>query len=257
MSDPAQRRAGLVQTVEEQGYCTIAELARQFKVSEMTIRRDVVQLVDRGVLRSFHGGVSRLQPQEIIGSDYRLRAGEHDVLKERLAAAAITQLDDGSVVGFDAGTTVAAVARQLPPALTLRAVTASLPVITALAPLDSVELTALGGVFHDESLSFAGQATLDASANLSIDTLLLAASGLSEQGAYCANDFDALTKRALIEASHRVVLVADSSKFRSRAMVKVCSWSSVDLLVIDDGIEPERRAQLESAGVEVLTVTRE
>src|SRR6218665_3477050 len=68
-----ERRQRLERFISDQGYCTITELSRELSVSEMTIRRDVLRLVEQGRVRGFRGGVASLSRQDLAGSDYRFR----------------------------------------------------------------------------------------------------------------------------------------------------------------------------------------
>jgi len=244
-----ERRERLLQFISDQGYCTITELSRAFAVSEMTIRRDVLKLVERGKVRGFRGGVGSLTRQEMTGSDYRYRDVSHANAKHAIAAAAVTGVIPHAVIAIDAGTTANQFAQLLPDDRDLRVITNSFPVVSSLIGNTGVEVNCLGGVLHPESLSFDGPTTLAGIANLQIQTLYLAASGLSERGAFCANAFDAITKRALIDVAERVVLLADSSKFASGAMVKICDWSVIDRLIVDDGITDAQRAVIEQQEV--------
>lgn len=248
------RRDELVRVVEEQGYCSIAELAVIFGVSEMTIRRDVARLVATEGLRSVHGGVTSLSPTQLEGSLYRNRLITRGDIKWQIAGRAAQLVEPNSVIAIDAGTTGASLAAQLPRDSRLRVVTASLPVISELAEPSRAEVICLGGVLHAASLSFAGPSTLSAIANLQVNTFFLAASGLSQRGAYCATDFDAVTKRELIGVADRVVLIADSSKFSNSAMVKVCDWQAISSVIIDDDLHEENATALRRAGVEILRV---
>lgn len=249
-----ERRERVVQFVTDQGFCTIAELSRSFEVSEMTIRRDVTRLVRDGRLRGFHGGVGSLSPQEMLGRDYRDRDQKMSHAKHAIAASAATVVEPGGIIAIDAGTTSTRLAELLPTDRGIRVVTHSLSAITVLATKADIEVTALGGLLHPESLSFAGPSTLTAISNLQIDVFFLAASGLSERGAFCGTGFDAITKRALIEVSSRVVLVADSSKFEISAMVKICGWDAIDSAIIDSAVPDAAAAVLFQNGVKVELV---
>jgi DeoR/GlpR family transcriptional regulator of sugar metabolism len=250
-----ERRERLVQFIAEQGYCTITELSKAFTVSEMTIRRDVLRLTEQGRVRGFRGGVGSLSKQEMEGSDYRLRDMKMADAKRAIALKAIEMVSAGSVVAIDAGTTCRQVAELLPPDRDVTVVTHSFPVVASLIGRTGTEVMCLGGLLHPESLSFDGPATLAAISSLRVETLFLAASGIGERGAFCGNGFDAITKRALIEVAERVVLVADSSKFYASAMVKICDWQAIDLIIIDDAVSEDQRRMLEQQDVDVVTVT--
>jgi DeoR family transcriptional regulator, aga operon transcriptional repressor len=249
-----ERRERLVQFITEHGYCTIAELSKAFDVSEMTIRRDVLRLVEQGRARGFRGGVGSLSKQDMEGSDYRLRDTKMADAKRAIALRAIEMIDSGSVVAIDAGTTGHQVAELLPTDRALKVVTHSFPVVSSLIGNPGVEVMCLGGLLHSESLSFDGPATLATIANLQVETLFLAASGIGDRGVFCGNGFDAITKRALIEVADRVVLLADSSKFFTPAMVKICGWDAIDLVIVDDGITDEHRRMLDQQDVETIAV---
>jgi DeoR/GlpR family transcriptional regulator of sugar metabolism len=249
----SNRRELIAALVTEQGFCTVTELAQRLEVSEMTVRRDVSQLLEAGRIRTFHGGVSAVSPMEIVGTNYSERNDAYARQKRAVAERAAAEVQPASVIAIDAGTTMAHVAQLLRSTDSkMTAITASLPVVTALAPNSLVDLICLGGILHPESLSFAGPVTLAAIANLHIDMLFLAASGMGERGAFCGNGFDAITKRALIDAADRVVLVADSSKFSRTATVRICGWDAIDELIVDGGAQPDDLDRVRSAGVEVV-----
>ena len=247
-----ERRQRLVVYITEQGYCTIAELSRIFGVSEMTIRRDVSKLVEQGEVRGFRGGVGSLTRQDLVGSDYRLRDLKMGAAKQAIARAAVDLIGMNSIVALDAGTTAAQLAPMLPTDRNLCAITHSFPVLSELAGHPGTEVICLGGTLHPESLSFDGPATLSAISNLHVELLFLAATGLGERGVFCGNGYDAITKRALIDVSERVVLMADSSKFETQAMVRVCGWDAIDTIIVDSGIGEGQRRLLMQHGVNVI-----
>ncbi|NAZ81946.1 DeoR family transcriptional regulator [Kineococcus sp. R8] len=250
----AERRERLAQVVLEEGYCTITELSVLLGVSEMTVRRDVARLAGESRLRAFHGGVGSVSPADVAGIRYSDRDLTMAEAKRAIARHAVEKVRGGDVLGIDAGTTAAQLAALLPTDRQVQVVTPSLPAVNSMAKNPAVSLNCLGGDFHTESLSFAGPATLQAIANLHVDTLFLAASGLNGRGAFCGNSFDAITKRALIEVADRVVLIADSSKFTTSAMVRICGWDGIDCLVIDDGLSAADEAVLRQFGVAVERV---
>lgn len=249
-----ERRERLVQFIADQGYCTITELSRAFTVSEMTIRRDVMRLVEQGRVRGFRGGVGSVSRQDMVGSDYHYRDMKMGEAKHAIALKAVEMVGPTSVIAIDAGTTTNQVASLLPTDRDVKVVTHSFPVVSSLIGNPGVEVICLGGILHPESLSFDGPATLAAISNLQVETLFLAASGMSDRGAFCGNGFDAITKRALIDVAERVVLLADSSKFFNSAMVKICDWDMVDRVIIDDGIGEDQERMFEQHEVDVVKV---
>src|ERR1035437_4285439 len=208
-----------------------------------------LRLVRDDRLRGFHGGVGSLYPQEMLGRDHSMAEAKHAI-----AERALSIVGPNEVIALDAGTTATQLAALLPKDQGTRVVTHSFSAVSVLAGLTGIEVNCLGGDLHYDSLSFAGPSTLAAISNLQIETMFLAASGLNERGAFCATGFDAITKRALIEVSAHLVLIADSSKFGIPAMVKVCGWDVIDTVIIDAGITSEQQDMLVQAGVAVQIV---
>lgn len=255
-SAPARRDA-LLSYIDEQGYCTTTELSRGLRVSEMTIRRDIAKLEGVGKLRSVPGGVTQLPAALLAGSDFGLRASAKRTEKAALASKALEFIDPGGIIAIDAGTTTAEIGRILPPEYSLSVITNSLPVLNYLAALSNVETTSLGGTFHKDSQSYSGPVTSRQIADLNVGTLFLGASGITERGVFCANAFDAVTKRAYIEAAEQVILVADSSKFSAAAMVRVCALSDIDRIIVDGNVGKEDLRMLEDHGVQISLVERD
>lgn len=251
-SAPA-RRARILELVVEQGFCSTAELTIGLGVSDMTIRRDANRLAEEGHVRVVHGGVSSLPPAALEGSgDFESRARRMASAKKSVGLHAAALVRAGETIAIDAGTTLNAMARALPLNLAYTVVSNSVAVIQAMLDRPAARLVCLGGEMQHATQSVSGPATMASIANLHVDTLFLAASGVTPRGIFCGNDFDAVTKRALVGIADRVVLVVDSSKFRTTAMVRVCGLDAIDLVIIDDKIDSEHELLLLNHGIEVM-----
>jgi DeoR family transcriptional regulator, aga operon transcriptional repressor len=244
-----ERRRLVLEIIAGQGFCTFAELSQALKVSDMTVRRDVDQLLAEGKVQRVRGGVTVLGPEVLNPSDFTARAVEMGPAKVAIAHVALRFVSPGSSLCIDSGTTTLELARRLPEDAGLTVATHSVAAINALMNRRGMQVHVMGGVLHPETQDFAGPSTVEALKHLRFDTLFLAAGGVTGRGVYCASDHEALVKRALIEAAHRVVLLADSRKFSSSAMVRVCGLEALSHAVIDDGITPEDAELLRAAGV--------
>ncbi|MDD3823076.1 MAG: hypothetical protein PHN93_04975, partial [Sphaerochaetaceae bacterium] len=127
-------------------------------------------------------------------------------------------------------------------------------VIQELAAAEAVELLIVGGLLRRPSLAAIGSPARSYLNQIHVDTLFLGASGFSvEQGITCTNLIEADTKQAMIASATKVILLADSSKFGTVSLAKVCNWEDIDLLITDDGLSDEGRLTLEAQGVHVQT----
>jgi DeoR/GlpR family transcriptional regulator of sugar metabolism len=252
-SAPARRRR-IIELVSGSTFVGLGELTDALGVSEMTIRRDIRQLADEGLVRAVHGGVT---PNAGLpfGTDFRLRSTLQHEAKAAIAAAALALVPSESSIAIDNGTTGLELAQLVGPPLRLSVVTASLPIMVSLRDRPGIEVVGLGGVLHPESQGFAGPATLAALANLRVNQAFLATTAIGRGALWCGNAWDAETKRELARIADQVILMADSSKFESTAMSNVIPVSAVDIVITDSGITAKQRASLEEEGVLVVVAS--
>lgn len=231
------RRAELLRRVGDAGYVSAIDVAAEFGVSAMTIRRDLRELAAGGLVNRVAGGAS-----VPAGAPFEARRVSATAEKEAVARAAVALLADCSVVCLDAGTTVAALARHLPAGLTV--LTHSVPVILACTERDDVELIALGGGYEPATRSFGGPLTRGALANFAADVAVLSATAAGPSGVYSANASDADTKQAMAAIAERTVLLLDHGKLTTRAPMRIMELGSVDTVVIDSGASAHQLAML-------------
>jgi DeoR/GlpR family transcriptional regulator of sugar metabolism len=248
------RRERILDLVREHGYLTLGALSRELGVSEMTVRRDVRRLAELGLVRAVHGGVSAVT--DLLGPvDFRFRSDHHRSAKRAIGAYAATLLEPNSIIGFDAGTTVLEAARLLPSDRPLTVVTHSLPVMAAVARRPGIQLIGICGAYQSHGQDFGGPLALRALSSLRIQTLLLATTAIRERRLWCTNGSDMEMKQALIAASDRVILLADSSKFAYSALMMVAELTAVATLITDELLTDDARQAVVAAGVELVVVS--
>lgn len=246
-TEAPQRRAELLRRVAAAGYLSSAAAAAALGVSEMTIRRDLHELAAQGLVNRVAGGASAVVHP---GAPFEARREAAPVAKQAVARAAAGLLDGAQVVGLDAGTTVTELAERLPGGLTV--VTHSVPVVTACAERDDLELIALGGSYHAKTRSFSGPITRAALSQLALDVAVLSAAAVTPAGVYSADVWDADTKQVMASVADRVVLLLDSGKLGRRAPIRFLDLELVDTVVVDAGAAPEHLAMLRDACAHVV-----
>ncbi|MBM6404878.1 DeoR/GlpR transcriptional regulator [Phycicoccus sp. CSK15P-2] len=245
------RRAWIVDRLRETGFISVASLTSDLGVSDMTVRRDLRKLEDRGEVRVVHGGVS-LRHGPLHDPAFAGRSGLQADAKDAIAREASRLVSHTDILAVDAGTTAYAVARALPSDFAGTVVTHSVPVIQLLLRRDRVRVVGLGGELLHESQAFAGQMAVDAIRSLRVGTLFLGAAAVDERGVYVATDNERPTKLALIDIADRVVLLADRTKFTAAAPVLLCPLDRIDLLVTDEPLPADARDPLRDASIPVL-----
>ena len=253
--DASQRLSELVDALRRDGRVDVATAAAEFGTAELTIRRDLDVLVERGVARRVRGGaVNLLMRGEEL--PFAMRAIEAADRKRRIAEAVAGLIADGEAVALDSGTTVTETALALARSgRRLTVMPMSLHAAMELAGAASVRLILPGGEARPGELAMVGPLALASIASLRFDTVVLGCCGVSPEGQMMAHDLgDAAVKQALLASGRRTVLAADGSKFGRAALAVVCELAAVDVVVTDDSAPAPAVAALQAAGVEVHRV---
>ncbi|SDG98705.1 DNA-binding transcriptional regulator of sugar metabolism, DeoR/GlpR family [Sinosporangium album] len=232
---------------------TVGELAEQTGCSEMTIRRDLDQLADQGVLRRVRGGAVSLM---LRGEAPPFAVREHEAvdIKKRISRKLNELVADGESVILDSGTTTLQVAR----ALAYRRITAiplDLHSANVLSGGGDVKLLIPGGEILPRTLSFAGHLTEMSLRALRVDTAVLSVCGMSSQHGLTAHDLaEVPIKQAVLSAAQRKIAVCDGSKFSLTGLGHVCPVSELDAIITDDSAPTAELDKIECAGVAVILV---
>jgi DeoR family fructose operon transcriptional repressor len=248
-----ERQQAMAQLISQQGRLSVAQLAEKFGVTTETVRRDLSTLDRIGLVRRVHGGAVPMSAVTSIEPGLSERDLAHTAAKDAIAAAALTLLPPpGSMVIIDAGTTTARLAAVLPRDHRLTVVTHAVTVATRLAGLPHIELFLLPGRVRPTTHAAVGHDTVAALADLRADVAYVATNGLSPHGLTTPDRDEAATKRAIVGAARRIVVVTDSSKIGVEAPLRFAALSDIDTLVTDAGIPTSDRTEIERAGVEVV-----
>ncbi len=253
-TSPVERQARIVENFESRHYCSTVELSRLLRVSAMTVRRDLRELAEMGVLTLVHGG-ARLNQSAILEPGVSARSSEHRPEKEAIGAYAAGMIQPGEALCVDAGSTALEVARHLKQLSGLTVVTHSLSVMVELSRHSNVTVVSLGGTLHHSSLLFSGPDVVTALSRLHFSTIVVGMSGIDfTLGMTCGDLSEAETKRAMIRAAERVIIVADHTKIGKRFLAKVGPLEAGQILVTDDRVHDAALRHLGHIGVEVHTV---
>ncbi len=250
--DANARLSALVEVLQRDGRLDVAEMATSFGTAEMTIRRDLDRIVTMGMARRVRGGaISLLMRGEEL--PFALRVLDHADAKGRIGRAVAEVLRDGEAVLLDSGTTAVLVGRELA-GRRLTVMPMSLHAASALSAHESIRLLMPGGEARPGELAMIGPLALASIGALRFDTAVLACCGLADNRITTHNLGDAEVKQAMVAAAARVILVADSTKFRQTALAVVAPTTSVDMIVTDADAPPEIVDSLRADGLEVRCV---
>lgn len=244
-----QRRKRILHEVQVRGSAHVHDLAELLAVSAMTVRRDLKELEEQGLLTRVHGGAeaagSGLEPAFAEKSGLNARA------KDLIADAAARLVEPGMSVGFSAGTTCRRLAQHVTKRTDLQdlsVVTNSLPAADEFfrtargglpggpAPVAPPSRVLLTGGQRTPSDALVGPLADAALAELHVDLVFMGTHGADPRGLSTPNPDEARTNRALIRSARDVVAVFDSSKWGLTGLSGFAHWDAVDTVITDSGL---------------------
>jgi len=255
-----ERRGAIAQEIQHRGRATVAELSRQFGVSQVSVRQDLARLERAGLVKRVRGGARAVSDGAHIPSfDVRLLQGV--AVKQAIGRAASELIHPGDIVFLDAGTTVLEVARSIPRPLlesgNLTVVTRSAMILSHLRGRRRTRLIVLGGVYVPDFDDFVGEEVENALRAIRVDTLFIGTDGLSlERGVTTDNVLETGLYRLMARCAKRLVLVTDSGKIGRDQFQVILPLDAVDTLITDDGAPPDFAKALRARGMQVILVPR-
>jgi DeoR/GlpR family transcriptional regulator of sugar metabolism len=242
-----ERRSLILDRVRNHGRVLAADLTTELGVSADTIRRDLRELDEAGLLRRVHGGAL---PRYGDASPFAARARRAPEAKASIARRAAACVHDDQIVVLDGGTTTLEVARALRDDLRAHVIT---PIALALADHPGLEVTIVGGTLRPNALVTVGAAAIDALRVIRADVVFLGVCGLHPEIGVTTEDLEERhVKAAMIEGAAEVVALADHDKLGTAMPVVVAPMDAVTQLVTDADVDDDAVAPYRALGIEVL-----
>jgi DeoR family transcriptional regulator, fructose operon transcriptional repressor len=246
-----ERHRGIYRLAVQHGSVDVSQLSLQFEVSTETIRRDLSELQDRGLLRRVHGGAVL---EESHAHEPMVDARNTLNAKEKLAIAKVAsaEVPDAGVIILDSGSTVQRLAEILPIRSDLHIITNSLVSALTLARRGIVQLSVLGGAVRTNTFAMLDAHTVELVRSMRVDVLFISCDGLSlSRGLTTPYEAEVHIKRAMIASARKVVALVDHSKFANDQTFCFAEFSEIDVLVVDRRADDDEVEILSEKGVEV------
>lgn len=250
---PNRRLQAIRDELTAQGEVQIADLAKRFNVSEMTIRRDLEQLEQSGEIIRTHGGAT-LARRLSFEFTFRNEQQQHAIHKQAIGRKTLDLIRNGQTIILDTGSTTLEVARALVGRRAVRVITISLPIVSALQFAPDIETILLGGHLRSHSPDMHGALTEQNLAMFRADLAIMGAAAIDDEGTIYADDLRVVNlDKKMIEISERVAVVADGSKFQRRALCQIIDPGKYHAIVTDPTADAKTLKRMARQGVEVLT----
>jgi DeoR family glycerol-3-phosphate regulon repressor len=245
------RQSEIVKLAHSLGRVTVDDLARRFAVSAQTIRKDLNDLCERRALSRVHGGA--VVASGVANLTYAARRFVAAAEKRAIGAAAAALIPNGCSLFINIGTTTEEVARALVSHEGLLVITNNLNVAMQLYPHPRIEVIVAGGSVRRADGAVVGEASNKLIQQFKVDFAVVGASAIDEDGALLDFDYrEVQAAQAIIANARHVILVADSTKFRRTAPVRIGHISQVQTFVTDRGLPAGLRKVAQEGGIAVV-----
>jgi DeoR/GlpR family transcriptional regulator of sugar metabolism len=244
------RKQQILSVLKSTGQVIAKDLSQSMNVSEDTIRRDLREMAQEGLLQRVHGGAL---PASRAIADFAGRESITTKGKVAIGRAAAAMIRPGQVVILDGGTTSREIARHLDPNLKATIVTHSPTIALELVHHPSAEVILIGGRLFKHSVVAVGAVAIQAIADIHADTFFMGVTGVHPKTGLTTGDYEeAAVKRALSHAAAETVVLASSEKLNAASAYAVIKLHEVSAIITEQSVEKSLIKPYEKMGIAVI-----
>jgi len=227
----------------------LAEMSHLLHVSEDTVRRDIKELNEQGLLRSVRGGAIS---NSSVPHHYRDRE-KYDVgQKNLIAEKALPFIKNGQTIFMDGGTSVLAVAQMLPKDLKVTVVTNSFPVADVLEDHPNADVIFAGGRLYKTAFTTIGHETIQTIRNVRANIYFMGVSSLHTIGLTGKSYEDVQVKKTMAEMSAQVIALSTLAKINTAQAFFICPVTDVDAIITEADPMSEALSAYRKLGIEII-----
>lgn len=245
-----ERLLKILEYLKQHQSMSVTDICTEFEISKDTARRDIVRLVQEGVVIRTHGGVSLPQLKKEILS-YQDRLINEAEPKRTIGMLGAQLIQDHETVILDVSTTVQFVAEQIK-AQHLTVITHSIDNVGILSDREDMQIYLLGGYLNVKNRSLFGPSILDKLSQIRADKAFIGAVAIGSDGIYYSYEEDARVKQEMARRSDQVIVVADHTKFTSKSFYRL-DFDYIDILITNQPVPNPLKEILSQNNITVIT----
>ncbi|MCU6794502.1 DeoR/GlpR family DNA-binding transcription regulator [Paenibacillus sp. WQ 127069] len=248
------RKKEIVNLLEELGVVRVSDMSKRFGVTEETIRRDLERLENEGSLLRTHGGavLNRKEGPELPVLQRELVQAEE---KRSIGEYAASLVKDGEVIALDASTTCLQMAKYFPNK-EITVITYSIPIAYELIKKTNIQIFLIGGYLDRHSLGNTGTPAEKMLEGYHVDKFFFSCQGFDlQRGISEPYEAHVQLKKSIASISDQLILLADSSKFQRKSLVRLIGLEEVSMLVTDNHMPVEALQEMDSSDINVVVVS--
>ncbi|SDD71105.1 transcriptional regulator, DeoR family [Dyadobacter soli] len=242
-----ERKKKILAALDEAESLSVFELAEILEASPATIRRDLGDIAEEGLLMRTHGGAMKMENPVLTG--FSEKSGVNNTVKEQIAEKAASYVQDGDIIFLDCGSTVFQMCRFLKKK-SIRVITNSLPILAELIDVPSIQINLIGGELNKARKAVHGDKAVQHINGYHAHKAFIGVDGLSaENGLTAHSEHESSITTAFIRNAGQVMLLCDASKIGKDSYVKFAELSAIHTLITD--ADAAKTAALRQGGLNV------
>lgn len=247
-----ERRNAILSKLASDGKVVVSDLAREYSVTEETIRRDLEKLDRDGLARKTYGGAVKNENYN-IDLPFHVRKQSNVESKRKIARLIADMIQDGDYIMLDSSTTALYVIHSIQDRKKITLITNSIEILIELCNKPDWTIISTGGTLKEGGLSLVGYQAERTVNNFHVDLAVCSCKGFdTERGVTDSNEPDSEIKKAFFAAAKKRILAVDSSKFDKSSFVKVCGINDIDTVVTDKKPSAEWCTRISDAGAKLI-----
>lgn len=245
------RHTKILEYLTENKKVEVVKLSEILDVSQVTIRKDLDQLEELGLVKREHG-FARLNSSDDINS----RLAYHYDIKLKIAEKAVQLIEDGETIMIESGSCCVLVASEIvKQKKDITIITNSAFIADYIRKLANVKTILLGGDYQNESQVMVGPMLRKCAETFFVDKLFIGTDGYSEKAGFTGNDYmRAEAVRDMAKQVEHVIVVTESSKFQQKGVVSLLPANEVSILITDDAIPKQYEEAFHKQNINVIKV---
>ena len=253
-----ERIRAIKKRIREAGSLQLSNIALEFDVSEMTIRRNLDQILQDSDIQLIRGTflyLPELSSTEQLPYSLLSASLKNRTAKEKIARTALSIIDENDDILFDAGSTIEVLASILPSQHAGSILCFSYNTLTRILQRHGIDVTITGGRFHHNSMIFESSESVQMVQNRRVHKAFMSASGIHKRlGVTCSNEYETALKRAGVQAAEQRILLVDSSKFASFNHFHFASIEDFDIIITDSSLDDSIKKDFQSLDADLRIV---
>lgn len=259
MNKKLNRTNKIIEILKEKNGATVKELASMLNVSEMTIRRDLKILKCNNIVNNVYGATIYNPSNNIdrLESFYEIETEtiKHENEKIKIGKAAAKLVNDNDIIIIDTGTTTEKLAENISSHISITALIYNTNILNALSNKQNINLIFSGGYFHPNTQMFESPEGIELIKKTRATKVFVSAAGIHENlGVTCSNNYEVLTKNAILSSSVEKILLVDSEKFGIVKSAYFADLNTFTTIITDSGISNEWKDIIEEMKIQLIIV---